>query len=784
MKANPKLIWRIGAGVTALVVIAVFLGWLSLQYRHYRQTVESAPLNAPLNVAIVSPAAGLQAPAGELLLVSARATGATALASLELWANGAIVGVEAAPSGGQAPFARLFHWTPTQPGTYALTARAVDGAGHTADSFSRIVVILPNEKAGPPAPAEPAAPAPPSGETGPAAPWPGSVGDWLAQVTVQTPPAAPELTVIADGCGAALTIHDLSNNEDGFFVDRQLPSLPQWQRLATLSGQAQFDYLAYSDSDQAGVLTYRVTAFNARGEAASNPAVAQVDSAQCPAQPGDQPVLFVQAVSLLSSTAADDAYCYKSLDGSHWLRWPTAGFFHPGQQGFDLSDPTIFSIVQGAADGQAPQKKMNLTLDCWGWVGGALANLGTLKFDGLGSDTLGPFELSAGMLAAKLLINLEPHYHTLDAHTDAPFKIPFDQYLLKPTVGTTLSIPKCQDHLAPDEKISYKTDYCVSAGYNSAASLYPFNPSFLIWNTIYQNQCAAGANCISPDNLQDWPELQGAEFGFNVYLFGGLGDPIFSTSKWRHTVYAPSPFLGGCGAKLQFSITSYVIPKDSQQMFESAPAWGVLPAPCPSGSYVTLDVALDNVKFSNLHEEPAEGQTLSMYGIMLAMPSWGDMPMLKLADYEASIPAACPPEGVAFDAAAAYGGHCPIKITPDFPYPFSLLPMCQATAIDTCSDSFQPGNNHIYFTLLHDGYWDQYLNYVQGDPFDVWVILADHDVHSPDDILCQAEIKVHKPLAEWAQAVNLIIPFEQPDNGTGACSGQLSVSAFDAAILP
>src|SRR5689334_7092084 len=139
----------IGCGLAGvLLVLALLFGVAAYQFKQYQATIEDLPGKAtPIVIAITDPHTGQTVPAGMPLLVHVDAGGPEALVSLELWANGQLVGIQAAPSAnGITPFEADFAWTASDPGTYTLIARALQADNQSGDSAGVVVIVGPTEK--------------------------------------------------------------------------------------------------------------------------------------------------------------------------------------------------------------------------------------------------------------------------------------------------------------------------------------------------------------------------------------------------------------------------------------------------------------------------------------------------------------------------------------------------------------------------------------------------------------------------------------------------------------
>ena len=307
--------------ILALLAMAlVFLGlgaFVVFQVRDYRVQIAALQLAEPtIAVAITEPSPGSEFAAGLPLLARIDVNSALALSAIELWANDEFVGLFDQLQNESPSTIALIPWIPSSSGDYALIARAVGRAGAIADSNPVFIRVTPSDFLGsgipeqinpilvggggegaapaelPPAILPPRSISSPGPEdlVAPAEPWQGGVGDWLGQLTTDEPPLAPTLSEPVDGCNVSLYIHDLSDNEDGFFVYRQTQSIPQWKLLTTLDAQSQADFITYTDPDVPGpTSSYKVVAFNSHGEAPSNPVSVALNPADCPTQ--DYPAL-------------------------------------------------------------------------------------------------------------------------------------------------------------------------------------------------------------------------------------------------------------------------------------------------------------------------------------------------------------------------------------------------------------------------------------------------------------------------------------------------------------
>src|SRR5688572_19780208 len=98
--STTRQFFVIGCGVAGvLLVLALLFGVAAYQFKQYEAMLDALPGKAtPIMIAITDPHTGQTVPAETPLLVHVNASGQEALLSLELWVNGQVVGIQAAPS--------------------------------------------------------------------------------------------------------------------------------------------------------------------------------------------------------------------------------------------------------------------------------------------------------------------------------------------------------------------------------------------------------------------------------------------------------------------------------------------------------------------------------------------------------------------------------------------------------------------------------------------------------------------------------------------------------------
>jgi hypothetical protein len=758
---KPKLpkgcLW---VGIPALVaLLAAGLWMIGRQALVYGDPDARLPAGAePIQVGISEPGPGTTAPAGVALLVDAYAFSPEPILAIELWANDTLVGVHGAPPGGLTEMWAEFTWIPDQPGVYVLLARALTAAGLSADSSGVPITIEPGTKTGagqiqdpaapllvaqnpsdqPAAPApllQPAAPPQPPADDdslGPGEPWEGSPGEWLGQLMAGSPPAKPELTAKAAGCNASLAIRDLSEDEEGFFVYRQSPASPGWERIATLDGQSEFEYIAYTDPAVWGLQTYYAAAFNSEGEAAGNLASLSFPT-ECLPQPGEQApefsALYLSLAELDSSLATDGLYCYKSLDGVHWTRTPAMGFLEPSNSG-----PAVYEIASLVAPQDQPAP---IALECWGWAGGGLNLLGTFKQEKL--SELQAFDNSNALAQSVLAIG----------------PVPLEGKSLPKVTSLTL--------LAPTVRVSYDTADCVSelqkTNVGNIITLiklcHPGHPltdiathphAYLIWDLDNKQNCEGAVHGLGCTDPPADPTV--ATWGFRVYdLHQSEEIPVEVYGPLQRVFIVPGP----CDLYRAYEVKTFVIYQGGGLIFESTSpdsvAGGPL-LPCTEGGKVNVQVTFQWIEFGTTDDDDID--------------LWGNDDKLELygrftlrANMAVNCFFNCPPG--AFDGLrsrlmmAEWGnpqghpGYCHEFYCPQAfntgQTPLDSVYLCTVNSQDKCIQPWELDHNQLQI-LVGD-----------GERISVFVKLVDYDEVSDDDIACQGVVFIGPmSLAEWGVA--------------------------------
>jgi hypothetical protein len=794
--------------------------WGAITFMNYRSTGGIPPLtSAPGQVAIISPQTGAQAEAGDTLTVDVSAIGPTAYNSVELWLNGELAGVQAAALGGMQPFSTQFSWYPTDPGYHALMAVGVDANGLKVLSTQVVVLILEGEEeetdlvsslSAPPV-VEPAAPGgaslPPGGPgegepVNPAGIWAGTLGDITTSLTADAKPAAPVLTAGPRECAASLFIHDLSDNEEGFVVYRQIINTPNWQKIATLSSQSQVVWLEYVDEDVSGAVTYYVSAFNSQGEAQSNPVLVNIEPTGCPDEGVPMLVESVDVALQLSEIQADMVYCYLSQNGENWSRWPLFGFLYPDEEGILPSGPLSVQRVNGSG---AERSAMPFMMECWGWQGGSLSKIGTTTAAGLQPDLTGKqmvfgegfdVELSFAMEQVFDMSGLYPvgdeGLTALDLQMDPSLVgnlplIPVDPDIPRVNLSVTTDREECGAHVPPKaQNFLGQMLFCFPYPQYDVDKGATIPQPYLVWGFDPVPACAAGPGeeCKSYSEILSQAEETGGEVGFELvsvrngkstkwsitdpYLTmfvvppeACIGDRQFSVRLW----YRPGTKGVAIGTAPEFEmyeVDEFKIPAGLNTYFYG-PFSNIVTVPCHLGSLpspsVIEKVAYVDVSFQYLeifdqddgvYANGSDDFHLEVYGYFrVTSPSMGfemEKPCFSII---------CDPETytayksryVLVDKWGEVGHFIIAMVDPDtsFPIPLFSRELCKSTTRYYCNyegtyTGFDYQNNTVR-AMVKD-----------GDALTFEVNLMDSDELSDHDQVCYIyHTTSEKTIEEWSK---------------------------------
>jgi hypothetical protein len=773
--------FAVGCGIAvALTIVAVLFGVAAYQFKKYQATVESlSGSTTPIMIAITDPYAGQSVPAGTPLLVHVNANSPEKLLSLELWVNGQIVGIQGAPTAeGITPFEADFAWTPDDSGTYTLIARGVQAGSQSGDSAAVVVIVGPAEKAteggggagdeGQSIPISsggggdgasiplPVPPTPP-GEADSSAPaelLSPSLTNWLLG-TSDDPPQAPQLTAESLGCGATLSIHDLSQNEDGFIVFRMTEASTTWTKIATLKGQSEVDWLTYSDESTSSTNSYMVRVFNGSKVADSNIVFADGDLSDCEQSVSTPPVLSIELTSLKSDLGAEKAYCYKSLNGMDWSRWPATGFFMPGADGFDIQDQADNILLDELED-----KSLTLDLECWGWVGGTLTMLGKLHHDNIGLE-LGSLQLAdAGLLAG-----LDVGGVIKPMGGEGPPKPITGPKIPKVFAIIFFGQDSCTDHL-PSGGSNFMENLMFCTWYPEYNFDEGGSQPYLVWYLIdpkYQ-ECldGKGADCNSIQFYLDRVNQYGGEVGYHVYGQGSDSIPLV-TMPHDLTAFVVPPKIPCEEDSPLMTVRMYWLagpndPDYPNEMREGPDSNTVSAASlCPPPEEIELDVTFDILRIGNLGDGIGGGDDLEIYASFSAEgknPGTGSVLNLGRWGWSGSD---CINDVVSFTLnSTGVGPECPRSVK-EGDISLGDQPMCASNTYSHCDGAYSQNNNKIRVTVG------------DGSRIRIAVHAMDYDTDSADDTVCDVQTWIGPESIYGWQGFTTSGHMSQGDNGSASC---------------
>jgi hypothetical protein len=777
MVTRGKRILLVVAGVASLVVAAI-LGVSIVKFNQYRaDAVPIFPAPGHPQVSITSPTQFSQFTLGAPIIVEATAFSASKVMSIELYLGGVFIGEESAPSGGAGFFPAEFLFYPPEPGVYALIARAKGVDELTTTSSPVQIQITPPEF-------EPAAESddsialpvladsstPPDlpvsdSDSNPAEPWNGTAGNWINSLTGDAPPNAPELAVALDGCSVTLSIHDLSDNEEGFEVWRLLPNSPAWASVAVLASQSQGEWITTTDGGAHGGTTYYVSAFNSAGVQDSNLVSVNLDPVDCAPPAAERSALSLKLESLETRVPVDKLYCYVSLDGEQWMRRPEVGFWIRGdtEQGEGFYDVEILSLNRATdeAGGEFNLDPQTYFLQCWGWLGDSLHFLGefspSLVPDQSASVQAGAEGLNAAFSLSLMDLLDQPEFYPLGGTGAGEYGLGvFDDGIheinpwLKPaTIDPTMPMISpyitydpdlCKSHLPPPFQNQFgQFLFCTPyPGFDLGDE--GVNPQpYFIWNML--KQCLDG-NGTPPCNIYEYwlvrAASHGHELGFNIYDQNPKHFEI-------HQVTAPELFnfvipVVPCSGYRSFWIQMWYY--DGSSLLPTyGPPTIPLSIKCPDKLWpkMYLDISFDTLKLSNVDDGDSGIQDVEVYGFLRAT-SESETRYLNFAPWNQQA-YGCPDES--FGNLGTSGGmSCP-KIFTSGSYNLADVALSQGDSIDPWEIDYQFNNNLI--RLLIEEY----------DSLAISVKLVDWDDSSANDLVCQATI--HFPslsIFDWYKVKN------------------------------
>lgn len=383
--------------------------------------------NFPLTVSITSLDGGGAYPVSGGLPVRTQAISSAPISHLEFWADGQLIETIRAPIKNLYVFAHTWTWTPKTLGDHTLIVRAFDAQGQgspssvihiqaipdsgmilvvtssTDDTLESLAIkykaspdaILaanPNLNANEPLPGDIFIPLPAPSEinTTSSKPTNSTLADnnqvnkggidlsftnWIRMEFINPlgemfAPAAPQLSATTTDCNALLTITDLANNENGFYVYRLDPQTNDFVKIASLPNHNDSNPIQFTDKNLYGTFQYYVSAYDGSGEGVSNFVKVNVSGESC--------TQLADTFSLTQLVAFDPGkvektYLYLSVNQRDWSRIPQdpQQFLAPNAS-INLSKAASIFAVK-------PAPVLSVRGEMWGWSSGTLVFLGNFN---------------------------------------------------------------------------------------------------------------------------------------------------------------------------------------------------------------------------------------------------------------------------------------------------------------------------------------------------------------------------------------------------------------------
>jgi hypothetical protein len=853
---NRILLARIVIGV-GVVLAAIVVGMVVLNFMAYRNSEGLPPVDqSPAQISIGNPSEGAVLEAGESQMVSAAATGPDAFLSVELWVDGVLAGVQSAPGGLAQPFSTSFYWLPIKVGAHSLIAIAVDtqeqriispqvivivtegdvGGVSEASDESALPVVLPepNGKGYSP-PAQPG-----SGDSvGPADTWNGSPGDWVTNLTTKERPTAPQLVFRSRECGVSLLIRDLSDNEEGFDVFRQTPDSPTWLKIAKLSSQSQMDWLSFDDNGVIGPLTYYVSAFNKRGETASNPVQVDINPADCQSEPDGRTGISLEVTKLMPEVTADMNYCYQSTDGINWTRWPQFGYLAHDEEGYLTGGP-VAQLQSNDLSGEPTSPRSSVYMECWGWQNGILVKLGDFFVEDMNPEFFGT------QLIAGKGMQAEVAFEPVEIMSEDDFLPGGPEYTGGSDIESVMTQLQLQSWIHPEipTVTLYQTSdqvICRShlpsviqnmEGEARYCFVYPeFDPNqgaissqpYLAWDV--GSTCAAGTNedCQSYAQLLELAEETEGLVGFDVTSVSNAGTFTWQVTIPNLTMFVVPPL--SCTGDMEYNVRMWykpghkaihtyategsqpVVGDDPDTGFETAgeqpiavveevyygmPSnWVTIPCTTPDvitgtvlESYRFLDITFEWIELFDIDDDDvAHGPDVELYGYFrVVAPAMGRLfeePCFLLSNCDSDDgPVMIDTRRYLLVAEWEWGGESHSNTLPRFfsgHYELSEEGLCKSTSKRSCSYEGESTTYHTNNNTIR-------VFVKEGDSLTLEVNLVDYDELSDDDIVCLVgEITPSRTLDEWAdiQDETYMLQGSMGYSASGWCKVQAVINAVN-----
>lgn len=770
------------------VVLFIILAVAAYAYFDYQASADKLPMaSAASQVSISQPGNGAEFTAFEPLGVNTMAIGPTPFLYVELWVNGELASVQTGPADGKTPLSATFAWLPQEEGDYSLIARAQNAEGQTVTSQTVLVHVGANEDlaegstaqfADVPAVAPPLGGggyAPPSGPSGPAAPaddWQSDPGGWIDNLTNDQPPAAPELVINhTDGsCEADLQIHDLSDNEQGFAVFRQVGG-GQWHQIKTLAAQSQSDWIEVADASLVGGQnTFYVSAFNSEGEAQSNLASVNVNPADCNAQLIDNAVqaVLLENIALIDTSAPDKLYCYRTLNGGGWLRWPASDFFYPDPDGLFVLNEVLQVVVADLEENSAITE-YSLHLECWGWYGDDLEHLGALDHSNsnleIGTAPVLGQGLSANVVYEALDGEGQGPLYELEGNLSADYvgdaldgvlKYIYPPNMVAPAAYVTYDPEECTSHLMPDAQNLLGTIlFCFPYPGFHGSSAEGDNPQpYLVWN--FFKYCsdgygyeAEGGPCMSYAQWLAEAAATGGNVGFYVHDYSNAGYDQWVVAADNLRMFNIPP--NGCEGQRTFQVQMFYEHADGFVQYSPNSNAYTIDCPKPVGNVLSLEFTFETLVLNGVDDDDGGVEDVEVYGYfqVIAPSSYpGNNNYLKMATWDKQ-------NGDCSDDTGTGDNHrpsCP-RILTDGSHNLYNIPLCPTTDYSGQDDwqcSFYYAPNAAQVNDYASNQNSLRVDVQDGDAITLWVILWDWDDASGNDLVCWGYAEYDsKTIFEW-----------------------------------
>lgn len=743
--------------VVLLAVVVLGASFLAAFLRYQGDALAQASALRPL-VYITTPNSGDQLRVDEHVSVEVQAVGGQGFALIDLWIADEKLGSQPIEWGSEAGVTAAFAWEPRSPGAYLIVGQATDNDGIKTTSPGVTVLVTQSEFAGEVedvsvgfSAGPEVVPAAQGGEGGPGfpgdsapggAPWSADPIDWIEAQTTSDPPTTPGLAVEVEDCVVNLAIQDQADNESGFFVYRQAVQDPIAMQLAALDEHQGVGWLKYEDQPGPGTFLYYASAFNDQGSADSNPISAEVDPESCFAEEeASAETLQLEFTNVQLGDDVTQAYCYRSLNGLQWDRWPMSGFFEPQEGGF-LPEGDTWEVLLGGEGEEVDETQLSLSLQCWGWENGELEMIGEMERE-LGDGGTGPlviqtdrvsFDLTPAMvLDEPVFIPLNEDLSTIDLDPaefgDTWETLKLSMQMPMPYAFAVQRAGACEEHLPPEmQNLAGKILFCTPwPGYTLDEGTE--NPQrYLVW--VVSEECGAGYGYPPCTSYEEW--LQEADkVGFTVTYSTDLVSNYQITFDVPYfTVYVVKPLA--CESFRSFRVQMWARIDDKTVYGWPSPV-ETIPCEKPNQGLATVYVNFDKMTFPFVEDGEDEPQDLEIYGKFKAWTSVDEVELWH--GRQSDWPSECPSEAFnpTLDASGTLGATeglgCRRTVSAGiYQYELANSRMCAAP----CSENFYaPNRNEVALTVP------------DGEPIYLMVSLMDYDSASANDTVCYYTWSTH-----------------------------------------